>query len=58
MIDVHDHGVRRRAALQLENFPHGLWVVRIRAKAVHSFGRERDEVARSKGFDRIQDLLL
>ena len=45
-------------ALELENFAHCFGVVRVRTEPVNGLGRERDYVAGTQRFHRIQNLLL
>ncbi len=51
--EVHDHRVRRGAALGLEDLAHGGGVSRIGTEAVHGLGRKRDQSARAQHAYRV-----
>ncbi len=44
-VEVHDHRVTRRAALDLEDLGHRGRVLRVGAEAVHGLGGKRDQLA-------------
>ena len=58
MIDVHDHRMGRRAALQREDLGDGVGVLGVGAEPVDGFGRKRDELAVAQRHDRLIDLSL
>jgi len=51
--DVDDERIRRRAALRREDAGDGVRIQRVRAQAVHRFGREGDEFTRAQPHDRL-----